>query len=52
VIDGWRDGYIDLTNRFYAVGAGIHTVRVEYYERTGNAQLRVWWFEDFANSPR
>ncbi len=51
VIDGWQDGYTDLSNRFYAVGAGIHTVRVEYYERTGNAQVRVWWFEDFA-SPR
>lgn len=52
VLDGWRDGYNDLTNRFYAVGAGIHTLRVEYYERTGNASLRVWWFEDFTNSPR
>lgn len=52
VLDGWRDGYNDLNNRFYAVGAGIHTVRVEYYERTGNAQVQVWWFEDFANSPR
>lgn len=52
VIDGWRDGYKDLTNRFYAVGAGIHTIRVEYYERTGNASLRVWWYEDLTNSPR
>ena len=52
VIDGWRDGYKDLTNRFYAVGAGIHTIRVEYYERTGSASLRVWWYEDSTNSPR
>lgn len=52
VLDGWSDGYNDVTNRFYAVGAGIHTVRVEYYERTGNAAVRVWWYEDFTNSPR
>ena len=52
VVDGWRDGYNDVTNRFFAVGAGIHTMRVEYYERTGNESLRVWWYEDIANSPR
>lgn len=52
VLDGWRDGYKDLTNRFYAIGAGIHTMRVEYYERTGNAAVRVWWYEDLTNSPR
>lgn len=52
VLDGWRDGYNDVTNRFFAVGAGIHTIRVEYYERTGNESLRVWWYEDITNSPR
>jgi uncharacterized protein YraI len=52
ILDGWNDGYSDLTNRFYAVGAGIHTVRVEYYERTGSASVRVWWYEDITNSPR
>lgn len=52
VLDGWRDGYKDLTNRFYAVGAGIHTIRVEYYERTGSASVRVWWYEDASNTPR
>lgn len=52
ILDSWRDGYNDVTNRFYAVGAGIHTIRVEYYERTGNAAVRVWWYEDVTNSPR
>lgn len=52
ILEGWDDGYHDLTNRFYAVGAGIHTLRVEYYERTGNASVRVWWYEDISNSPR
>lgn len=52
ILDSWRDGYSDVTNRFYAVGAGIHTIRVEYYERTGNALVRVWWYEDLTNSPR
>ena len=36
----------------YAIGAGIHTMRVEYYERTGNAAVRVWWYEDLTNTPR
>ncbi|MBX3016163.1 MAG: hypothetical protein KF832_31870 [Caldilineaceae bacterium] len=52
ILDGWEDGYHDISNRFYAVGAGIHTVRIEYYERTGNAAVRVWWYEDVTNSPR
>ena len=25
-----------------------HTIRVEYYQRTGNAQLDVWWYRDSA----
>jgi uncharacterized protein YraI len=52
ILDNWRDGYSDVTNRFYDVGAGIHTIRVEYYQRTGNASVRVWWYEDFTGSPR
>ncbi len=51
VLDHWRDGYKDVSNRFYSVGAGIHTIRVEYYERTGDAMVRVWWYPD-ATAPR
>ncbi len=43
VIDQWRDGYNNVTNRFVGVGPGLHEVVVEFYERTGRAQVQVWW---------
>jgi hypothetical protein len=43
VIDGWYDGYKQLSNTFRQIGAGNHLITVEYYERTGSAMLRVWW---------
>lgn len=46
VIDKWNDGYGDLRNRFIGVGAGDHTVTVDYYDRLGNASIRVWWYRD------
>jgi len=44
VIDQWRDGYNNVTNRFVGVGRGTHSVVVEFYERTGRAELQVWWY--------
>ncbi|MEZ4860622.1 MAG: PA14 domain-containing protein [Caldilineaceae bacterium] len=52
VLDSWHDGYSDVTNRFYGVGADTHTIRIEYYERTGNASLRVWWYKDTSGGPQ
>ncbi len=46
VIDAWRDGYSDNTNRFIGVGRGRHTVTVEYYDRSGQAFVQAWWFRD------
>lgn len=46
VLDHWRDGYKDVSNRVFSVGPGQHTVVIEYYERTGNASVRVWWYRD------
>ena len=46
VIDSWRDGYKELSNRVIGIGAGEHRVRVEYYDRSGLATLRVWWYRD------
>lgn len=46
VLDRWRDGYAELSNRFIGLGDGEHTVRIEYYDRTGNASLKVWWYRD------
>ena len=49
VIDAWRDGYKELSNRIIGIGAGDHTVRVEVYDRTGIALARVWWWKEAAS---
>lgn len=46
VIDRWSDGRGTSTVRFIGVGADEHTVRVEFYERTGSAELTVWWYRE------
>ena len=46
VIDSWSDGYHEVRNRFAGVGADEHTIRVEFYERTGNASLQLWWYKE------
>jgi uncharacterized protein YraI len=48
VLNQWNDGYKEVTNRVIGVGPGPHTIRVEYYERTGNASIQVWWYRDSA----
>ncbi len=44
VIDAWSDGFKEPANTFWGVGAGDHEIRVEYYERGGNAFVRVNWY--------
>ncbi|MFN2203353.1 MAG: PA14 domain-containing protein [Caldilineaceae bacterium] len=46
VLYGWNDGYEELHSGVYGIGQGHHTVRVEYYERTGNALVRLRWYVD------
>ena len=46
VIDQWMDGATDVSNRFLGVGADEHTITVEFYERTGNAALQIWWYRE------
>jgi uncharacterized protein YraI len=48
LINAWFDGYNERSNRFNQIGEGWHTLRVEFYERTGRANVRVWW--SFAGS--
>ncbi len=43
LIDDWVDGGVREWVVDAYLGAGIHTVRVEYYERTGAAIAQVWW---------
>jgi hypothetical protein len=46
VIDQWRDGYKQANNRFVGIGQGLHSVKVEYYERAGQALVRLWWYKE------
>ena len=42
-LDDWRDGNARNTGVDVWLPAGNHTVRLEYYERTGNALIQLWW---------
>ena len=45
IIDSWVDQGAQVTHSATrTLAAGYHTVRVEYYEHTGAAQLKVNWF--------
>jgi hypothetical protein len=43
LIDRWRDGSMVSYSADRRLTAGNHTLRVEYYENTGLAQLQIWW---------
>jgi hypothetical protein len=43
IIDTWRDGAVRERTADRALTQGTHTLRVEFYERTGEAQIHVWW---------
>lgn len=46
IIDGWYDGYKSLTNTFKQVGAGNHTITVEFYENAGTSFVQVLWYRE------
>ncbi|MCB0156767.1 MAG: hypothetical protein KDD83_01445 [Caldilineaceae bacterium] len=46
VIDRWSDGYVQTSKQFIGVGEDRHTVRVEFYDRSGNSILQVWWYRE------
>ena len=46
LIDQWRDGYKEVSNSFVDIGAGDHQITVEYYERTGLALVKLWWYRE------
>lgn len=53
VLDYWYDGTKVVANRFASIGQGLHTIKVEYYERSGAAYVRVWWeWEPPESGPR
>ena len=43
ILDAWRDGAARELTTDYALVQGSHSLRVEYYEHTGEARIHVWW---------
>jgi len=43
LIDSWQDGKSRPIQAERQIGSGKHQVRVEYYERGGNAEIEVTW---------
>jgi hypothetical protein len=43
VIDEWRSGSLRQVQGRITVGAGDYSLRVEYFEDTGDAAVWVWW---------
>jgi PKD repeat protein/uncharacterized protein YraI len=43
VIDSWKDGKSRLIQAERQISGGKHRVKVEYYERSGGAEIEVTW---------
>ncbi len=43
VIDAWRDGAAREVTADIPLVAGKHNLRLEFYERAGDARIRLWW---------
>jgi hypothetical protein len=43
VIDAWSDQPARELTADVSLAKGSHSLRVEYYERTGSAQISIWW---------
>jgi hypothetical protein len=43
LIDEWRDGSPRQATNVLALVGGVHSLQVDFYERTGGARVRLWW---------
>ena len=43
ILDNWRDGRVPVIEAQRSVPAGLHELRVEYYERGGDALIGFGW---------
>jgi hypothetical protein len=43
VIDAWQGGGAHEVTADVKLGHGEHSLRAEYFERTGEAQMHLWW---------
>jgi hypothetical protein len=48
IIDQWHDATADIYSAVLSLSSGVHTIRVEYYENLGDAQIQFWWELDGA----
>jgi hypothetical protein len=48
VLDEWRAGSQRVASATVSLPAGRHSLRMEYFERTGNALARFWWERQLA----
>ena len=46
IIDQWHIAAAVTYNTRVALSGGTHTLRVDYYDNTENARVRVWWEPD------
>ena len=49
VIDSWKDGSLRLLEAERKISDGKHRIKVEYYDRSGDAQIEVTWERESAN---
>jgi PKD repeat protein/uncharacterized protein YraI len=49
VIDSWKDGSLRLLEAEHTISSGKHRIKVEYYERSGDARIEVTWERKSAN---
>jgi hypothetical protein len=43
VVDAWRDGFGREVTADVPLAAGLHSLRLEYHERSDNARIKLWW---------
>ncbi|MCQ3972270.1 MAG: hypothetical protein DPW09_02350 [Anaerolineae bacterium] len=50
LLDSWNDGSLREVVAERQMSGGNHSLRLEYYERTGDAAIRLWWERIAPNS--
>ena len=48
IIDQWHDATADIYSAALYLSSGVHTIKVEYYENLGDAQIQFLWELDGA----
>jgi hypothetical protein len=43
LVNEWHDGMGEYHSPVTYLGTGYHAVTIEYYENSGQAEIRFWW---------